>query len=405
LLPDNLISGIEQNKFDDLKIRVIAETIANIAIKSVQAFLQGKLKLLDPNPGDDGCQLRAIALYNLFQDQEVFQEGLKLLETARKINQMAIDLRRTEKRAEHPKLKAELAQLLFQKGIGTVECSKKMEFILLCGFLQTLRKPFQVLPNGIVLTKSDSSQLQQFSKRINGDLDRTYRLAMVERTEVQLTNLSMDVIRNVAFKALSFESKEKEILCRMLSAENTKFTKPKAPYIPKAIGCKYFAGKAMIYSLKEQKALVALKSIVLKGLPISMLFFQSREKGAEFELVPLDCVRKLDLKTPMVVFEAVFGAPLEEIAARVNKCGLTRIILTDFSIQPPYEKGSQAEDVADEQARNEILKYKAGMEELLGSKENPFLLFDHIFANTLENELPSIRPEENEKTLKQGESL
>lgn len=395
LLTPLVFSGITSGKINDRMQLVLIELIANIAKRCLDALSSGEVFKLDPNPGDQGCQIRAIVLFNTMQDQEFLAEAKALLPVAQRLGEIVIGLRRAEYKKLQPAMREEANQLLFMNQKGSILCSKTMQFVLLSGFLNALRDPYRTLPNGIVMSQTEPSKLYQYSKNINKDLLKVYRDDIVNQAQGKLTFLSMESIRDVASRITLMDSENKGIMERMLSAENTVITAPKAPYPAKAIGCQFFLTEATVQTLREKQGLVAIKSIVPAGQENFIRFFRSSTAGADLEPVLLEDVRGFNSDTPLVVFQGVVGVSSEELIERIRLVGLTRMFLIDGSIQKQYGSEIKAEQLQQSEARERILSFKKDAEDILGKgvlqllecNETPTLMLYHLFANTLGSEL------------------
>lgn len=70
LLASSLLPTELQEKFDELgkkEMCAIALLITNTALNAIKAFEQGLYKKFDANPGDGGCQMRALELRQLMK--------------------------------------------------------------------------------------------------------------------------------------------------------------------------------------------------------------------------------------------------------------------------------------------------------------------------------------------------
>jgi hypothetical protein len=136
--------------------------------------------------------------------------------------------------------------------------------------------------------------------------------------------------------------------------------KPVPPYKPKSFGCIFYEMQMIMAILREQQALVAVKTVELKGKP-QMLYLKPPAPGEEFRRADISATLKTEL---VVVFEGVVqnGLSLQELGDKIEEIGFTKLILTCASTAVPFEHGSTLEDV-----------------------ENFEL--DHIFCNSLQQEI------------------
>lgn len=395
LLTPSIITAISSQTLNDRGKLVVIELITNIAKRSLEALATGELFKLDPNPGDLGCQIRAIAICKIVQDQEFLAEATSLTPIIKRLGEIVLGLRRTEFKAQQPAFRNEVDQLLFVDQKGTIPCSKAMEFVLLSGFLNALRNPFRTLENGIIMSQTETSKLNQFSKNVSRDLPKPLRDDFVNLAQSRLTFLSMEQIREIAGQVQLMDPQNKALMTRMLSVENTMITQPKGSFPAKALGCQFFLTETTIQTLREQQGLAAIKTIVPKGEENTISFFRSPTPGADLQPVPMDEIAPLNPQTPIVVFHGVVGVPIDALIQTIQQVGFTRMILTDASIQNQFGSDAKAEDLKDPEARSRILSFKKDAEDLLGKgvlqlldcKEKPTLMLYHLFANTLGSEL------------------
>ena len=74
--------------------------------------------------------------------------------------------------------------------------------------------------------------------------------------------------------------------------------------------------------------------------------------------------------------------------AKVQEIGFSRLILVCTAQEEPYEHGSTLDSVTDPEARAEIESHIKMASEIDCVKDkNPLLLMDHIFCNSLQEEL------------------
>jgi hypothetical protein len=375
LLPNSLIQRVqlegEEKKLEEAQMCAIALLIINTVLGAVRVLKRGHYKALDANPGDGGCQTRALELYRLAM-LDLEPECSALEKTASEIKALV------NKRKGSPKERVKCPPLLFfQNHVGALRVSKEMEYILQCYLSAVLRTPYQVLENGVIMTKSEISTL---SERITL-LDALFRRKIVEENQKTLSLLSVEAVRFSAAQITSLASREKELIVRMLSAEQTHIFTPDIKYEPKAFGCLFYEIKTLLIRLREEQGISCLKSIVATGSPFH-LFLRSPMPGEEFEVLADEACTSLLPITSIVVFEAVVHVEKERAAGLLREQGFTTTILMQAAQADPYEPKSKLADVKVPEAVQEINACKEQ-----GVNMRDFLTLDHIYFNRLGEEL------------------
>lgn len=380
LVPKSFIQGLQSGK----KHETLCETqmcsvvllIVNIALGAIKALKQGQYKCFDANPGDGGCQSRALELRRLFMI-DLKEEYTALEKVASGIKVLV------NKRKGNPKERSKCtAQAFFQAHVGTLTMSKEMEYILHCYLSTVLKTPYQTLANGVVMTRSDASKLSVLSSKITSVLDTPSLRKIVEGNQTTLSMLSVAAMRFAASQVISLGSDEKEQMMTMLSPEHTHlFTPDIIKYEPKAFGCLFYEVKTVLTRLREEQGIVCLKSIVVTGSPFHLLL-QSPTSGKEFEVLTDEACTSLLPVTAIVVFEAVVKVEKEVASHLLMEHGFTDTILAQAAQEAPYEPKSTLDDVKVPKALEEIVAYKEKR-----VKIGDFILLDHVYLNTLSAEL------------------
>jgi hypothetical protein len=160
--------------------------------------------------------------------------------------------------------------------------------------------------------------------------------------------------------------------------------KPEAPFKPKSFGCQFYEIQLALTHLRQQEAFIAIKTVVTEGAP-QLLLLKPPGPGEEFRFV-----EAAPKETLLVVFEGVVqkGLSIEAFKARIQAIGFSRLMLVCAAQEEPYEHGSTLDHVTDVEARAEIESHIKMAPEIDCVKgPNPLLLMDHIFCNSLEQEL------------------
>lgn len=277
------------------------------------------------------------------------------------------------------KLGDEPTAVFFAKHIAPIEVSSEMMYLLECRLLTVTKVKDHVEPTGVIVTKLDYGMLKKLSSSVNcikwGIREQIVCNAAVRMSEKSIAMLQEEgKLRNIS-----------PLLERMLmTVRQNKVVvvedKVQIPYTPKSFGCILYEMQLILTILREQQALIAIKTVVSKGKP-QMLYLRPLAPGEEFRLVDIAAIPKTEL---VVVFEGVVhdGLSLQELGARIEQIGCTRLILACTSTAVPFEHGTTLEDVADLEARAEIASYRAIAREI-----GPLIELDHVYCNSIKEEL------------------
>lgn len=331
-----------RNKTEEKEMNAITRLIAEILLRATNALAQKNYKAFDANPGDGACQNQALELRRI-AILDLSGECQELKETALKLKELLC-------KHQDP------SHLL-----KSIQVSKEMEYLLHCFALAFTRIPYKTLETGVVLTRTEPGRLNKLSKKLKG------AKPIADNLQVQLSQLNMQTMRSHA--SLLGENE-----VTMLSKEHTHQYTPDKRFAPKTHGSLFYCVKTVLYRLREEKALITLKSIVPKGETSFHLLMQPIKKGGSFELL---FNTKLASDTLLVVFEAVMLVSREKVAEQIELRGFTDLVLTCASKEDPYEPGSDLSTVKFEPARMEIESFR--------EKTCCFRL-DHIYLTTVKAE-------------------
>jgi hypothetical protein len=261
--------------------------------------------------------------------------------------------------------------VFFEKQIAPLNVSPEMMFLLECRLLTVTKAKDRVELTGVIVTKLDYGMLKNLSSNINL-IKWGLREKIVSDAAVRMSEKSIAL--------LQAEGKMRTIpplLEQMLMT--VRQNKPVPPYKPKSFGCIFYEMQMIMTILREQQALVAVKTVELKGKP-QMLYLKPPAPGEDFRIANITATPKTEL---VVVFEGVVqnGLSLQELVAKIEEIGFTKLILACASTVVPFEHGSTLEDVENLEARAEIEAHR------LIAKENPIIELDHIFCNSLQEEI------------------
>lgn len=369
LLPPHLLQELTTPQAREKQMTATAALIVNLIRESFKSIVRRNIRELDANPGDKGCQLRAVLLRELLLSPAIQQEVKKVAGLLNPIENF-INARKSRilRFNEGP------PHLFFQKHIVQIEVSVDLLYLIYCKLLTVTKVKHHQEENGIIVTHLDYGKLSAICQDIP-QIDKSFREQMICDASVKLSEESLTRIQ---FLAQSI--KVSPLLLRMLMG--VRQNQPPPGYKPKSFGCQFHTVQFALTYLCQQKAFVAIKTIVKEGHP-QLLLLQSPCPGEEFQFIegaPLDQL--------IVVFEGVVrpGLSIADFKQRVLEIGFSKLVLACASKEEPYEHGSTLEQVADAEGRAEIETYrKIALE--IGCGANPLILLDHIFCNSLAAEL------------------
>ncbi len=369
LLPTQIIEGLqaedEEKKLGEGVMCAVATYMINSLLRAINTLEKGGTD--DANPGDGGCQNRALVNRRLKQiDLKAECESLKKSGEAIK--------KLLNNRQGNDKPKKCSSSTFIREQFGGLMISQEMEFLVHCHVSAVLRTPYETLSNGVVMTKSDMSKLSKLSNGI-GKLDACKRHKIVEENQKTLSILSLVYLREEAAQISTLGNEEKELMILMLSEEHTHVYTPDPIYESKTFGCLFYEVKTVLIRLREEEALVALK-----GVRSFHLLLQPKSCGAEFEVLPDEACALLSTTESVVIFEAVVNVDKQKMEELLIEHGFSNIVLAQAANEAPYEPKSTLEDIKVDKALCEINTFKER-----SLKIGHAFQLDHVYLDTLKN--------------------
>ncbi|MGL4539545.1 MAG: hypothetical protein ACRCU0_01020 [Candidatus Rhabdochlamydia sp.] len=359
----------EIDQLDEKKMCTVASFITKVVLSALEALKKHDYKKFDANPGDGGCQMRALELRRLMK-MNLEEECSSLEKKVSKINSLVNERCNSKEKNSN----------FFQSNFSELRISKDIEYILHCHLSATIKKICITQENGVIVTKSDISRLSKFNKKIDL-LNSEFRRKIVEENQKQLSILSVEAVRALSEGIFSLEEKEKKLLLTMLSEEHVHVFTPDEKYEPKTFGCLFYEVKAVLTCLKEERGIVCLKSITKAKKEPFYIFLQSKQPKKEFEVLSEKEYKSLNSNTLIIFFEAVMHVEKEMILKQLE-CGFSEEVLIQAAHEPPYEPKSSLKDIKKPEAFTEITTYKNKK-----TKESFLFSIDHVYLNSLGEEL------------------
>lgn len=383
-LPAPLVGKLQASEkpVSEKGMSTLSIVIVNLVLQTIEAMRKKNYILFDGNPGDDGCQCRALELRRLFQ-LDLGGESSALEKSVSQVKRCV--MQRKDNQKEQKKCSP---NAFFQGLLGQMKISKEMEFLLHCYLSKVFRTPYKQEKNGVIRTRSEVSKFTCLSKyeRAIDLLGFKTRQRILELNQQALSKLSVESMRISACQTTLLRDEEKQLMPSMLSEANTHLFSPDPEsYLPKYFGCLFYEVKTLLVCLKEEGGLVGLKSIVPQGETPFLVLLKPPAKNEEFCVLDTDAFTCLDEKMPLVVFEAVVKRSKEKTIEALQTRGFTEIILVEATKAPPYEPKSTLADIQSAEARKEINTY-----EVLGKNQEGLFELDHIYCNSLGAEIQSV---------------
>lgn len=387
LLPTDLVQSIQPSPLHEMspshreKCMVsVAMLVVKLIMETALSINKNQIKDLDANPGDRGCQLQAVLLRNLVSKPTIIEELKQLEMTAKAL--LAILIQRNTLNGNLKK-DHDPTEVFFEKHISTLKVSEEMSYLLHCKLLTVIKVVDHVEANGIIVTQLYFPLLSNLSKNIHliDQSKKNFREQIVCEAASRLSQKSLTMIQE--------EGKKRPLpplLSRMLiEVRENKPAPPKKQksfglYKPKSFGCQFYEMEMVLTILREQEALVAIKTVVVTGKP-ELLFLKPPKSGEEFCLVD---IKEIPKEVLIIVFEGVIPShlTLETFSEQVARIGFTPLVLACTSLVDPFEHGSTLSHVTDQEACSQIETYRKFAGEI-----GPPILLDHVFCNSLQEEL------------------
>ena len=399
IIPQDVLDQIDttsSDSFDRQNACFLAETMSIFLLKLIQesskAFKFGDLKKFDANPGDRGCQLRGLLIRKLSLDQEIGHAFSDLEQIAKAL---LANARENQTTTERRKL---FFKNFFKNKIVSIQVSPKMSFLLECFLLTITKVPNKKFPSGLIVTKSDISRFECLNDQMKR-IDSLFRQTLLGNTQVRVSQKSINMLRDEV-QTLAIDSTEKRGIQEMLHPSKIRKGNVEGFLSQKSFGCLFPEIKAVLASLSQDNALIAVKTIVPIGEIPQLIFFKGKGSNGEFELI--EDVASISSDEKIVIFEGLAqrDLSLNELKNRFSQIGFKNVILACASHSEPFEPHSSIDQIDHEQTKQEILKFQALADQnSLNPNKNPFFDLDHVFCNTLKMEIPKSNATKKKSSL------
>ncbi len=287
IFPASVRRQIESDSLSKNDQLILATLVKEALRHAASALKAGDYKRFDANPGDGGCQTRAL----FFATRDVAPE---LLEAAKKVTTMNDTIQAFRRKpTDNSLLKDERLNLpLSQNGC----------FALLACIVTCTKATLRELPNGIVLDKTDISGLHKLVRNVAQlSLDRKL---LVSEMQTQLARMSIAIVQQEAVQLGDPHlSKELEKV-RMVRYDN---------FPEKPSGFLFYQIEALLGLSAQNNVVFCVRNVK----PVYTCFFTAKGQSIT------DC----DPNSKVVVFEGATTQSQQDLEERINLAGgLTRVI-------------------------------------------------------------------------------
>ena len=242
---------------DEDKIAFITLLMSNVE-ESLRAFKERRLAAFDALVGDQGCERQALNILDLATSKTFEAETNKLQEEAKRVNEVMKDYLLCRN------VKNEVKNL-FNHEIDTIRISKEMAYLLQCHLL-TFTKMSDA--------ESDKTESKLLDKLVKGGtLSNTNKNRIVDFVKVQLSERSIEFLRDKAHKIVSIPRDQANQLCSTLNTVRR--------HNGIAFACQFYSIKAVVCCLRERERSLSSRSGSGRAtVSRSPLFFIARERMA-----------------------------------------------------------------------------------------------------------------------------
>jgi|GEM_PF-4543637 len=285
----DILPASARREIDSMSLKVndslILATLLKQALHSAaHALNAGNYKLFDANPGDGGCQARAL----FFATRDVAPE---LIEAAKRVTEMSSMIQRFR---DKPTKESLLQKLNFP-------LSENGRFALLAYILTCTKAKLRELPNGIVLDQTDINRL--------GKLARTFdklslnRQLLISEMQTELAKMSITIVQQEAAQLGDPHLSQQLLEVRMAHYDG---------FPEKPSGFLFYQIEALLGRLQQEKGVVCIRNVK----PVYTFLLNAEGMS----------ITACDPKTKVVVFEGATTQSKEELEMRIVTTGFTTVI-------------------------------------------------------------------------------
>ncbi len=346
VLPNSVRQQVVEGALSNRELSTLATLLLRTLQRSNDALQKGDYKVFDANPGDGGCQARALIF---FACDEVKGECAEVAQRTRKLGaiiELAHQGTLMQKRA--------VGQAT-EEAFGTV--SDKLCFTLLAFMMTSVKCVAKVAPNGIIWTKSDINKLNTLSKGLGSSECCDLRRKLLEDGQAYLSELSISLVHEEGMRFLDPTLNE-----RLLMKKEGRWP----GYTPKTFGFLFYQVDALLRCLLTGKGGIVVRVI----RPVACL--EMKSDGEAF------VTNSLDPDDKVVVFEGTTELSKEELQGKITACGFQDFILAGAA--SVYQFGPKSSLMSEDL---KVARYQEKATEIgMDQQAEPFFLLDHIYCQT-----------------------
>lgn len=328
------------------QLHALTILVQHVVQGSFKALTRARYTAFDSNPADGGCQLRAHFVNQCTRSTLLSKElGLlakQMMHTHKTLNKRYSDFRYDKKCVGS-------AQADFHHHFDVLLPSKEIALLLQSFILKTLRIPYETLPSGIVMTRTEPSRLSLLSPSLTRHFSSAARATFIGDCQAITSEASLLMIREEAARVTGMDERTKSHLCAMLAPDMVRRPAIKG-FAPKAFGLLFYEIKAIFARCKAEGVTIAVRALASNGTTTHLL---SADSAHEYALLDSESTAKLDDKHPLFVIDGVCKEPASFVEI-LKLLPLTTLILGCAAQEAPYNPGSTLSDVTDPHARAEI---------------------------------------------------
>lgn len=287
----------------------VAKLTVEIMKRTAFALLHHQLYAFDANPGDHGCQTRAVIIHQLSQSAKLQEEAKRLQTLAQSLSKQIQNCKTYE---------------YFETHFQSIKVSDEMAFLLQCYLMAFIR----IRPEA---SDTESGRLTKITKN---KLESKLLIQITERTGCKLSESSIQFLQGI----VSTFNENTDLLPTLLADPHIRRIKSARSNFIKAFAPVFFQVLAMLEYAKKQGAIICIEN----EEKTEKTYFKSTSDGIKVN------TEEIKTNTPMIVIRG---------KGSLNGEDLEKMLLHLIAKEPPYDrKTSTLEDLTHNEACDLIRK-------------------------------------------------
>ena len=322
-----------------------AKFVLHSAHGAVEAFTRHQFKLFDANPGDSGCQNRAIVLREL-EKSDLSTEFRDLLD---RVSPLLKKVQALDSVENGPKMEE-----LVDSTIRDLSVSNELAF-LIHSFVSTKMKAGCADERGVRKVRSEESGLCKLSKQILVFNRRAYGSSfdlscILNQNQKVLSRMSLEGVAAIASRIQCLPDQEAAAMRQMLSPERRRVVT--TSHGTRSFGFQFATLKTLLTQLRQTRGTICFMSIVPKGERRFHLFLRSPDGRADFEVIAEEMA-----EASLVAFESlVRGNSQERAEEAFRKHGFSTLMLAQAAYHTSPFGDDPKETLASADLPDEVLE-------------------------------------------------